>query len=122
MELWPYVWCPNLLIFAGDQHRCHANKLELTPWNWLQRQVPVYDVYGEIERFWHEIESIVSLNEPIHEDSSHFGAELGLITHVVTGTALMLQQQRWCMVMTDSEQACSKRVAKDEAAVTWAVL
>ena len=90
MELWPYLRCPNLLVFAGDKHCCHANELELPFRHGLQRQVPVYNVYGEVERFWHEVESLVRLDEPVREDGTHFGGELGLIAHVVNGAALML--------------------------------
>ena len=110
MELWPYLRCPNLLVFAGDQHRCHANELELRPRHGLQGQVPVYNVYCEVERFWHEVESLVRLDEPFREHGAHFVGDRGLIAHVVNGTALMLQNTNMvCMVKTDSEQAACLR-------------
>lgn len=113
MELWPYLRCPDLLVFAGDQHRCHANELELPPRHGLQRQVPVYNVYSEVERFWHEVESLVRLDEPVREGGAHFGGDLGLIAHVVNGTALMLQNTNMvCMVKTDSEQACLRQTCE----------
>jgi hypothetical protein len=59
------------------------------------------------------VESLVRLDEPVREGGAHFGGDLGLIAHVVNGTALMLQNTNMvCMVKTDSEQACLRQTCE----------
>jgi hypothetical protein len=44
----------------------------------------------------------VDPSHPVREDGAHFGVDLGLMAHVITGAVLMLQPQTWCMVITRS--------------------
>jgi len=59
------LWRLDFLLLARDQHAGHAHQLQLASVQVGGRQLAVYDVHSEIERFRQQLEFEVHLQQPV---------------------------------------------------------
>lgn len=64
-------WAVNLFVLGGDEDCCGADKLQLSYGDNLGRQESVDVVDGQEQSLGQEAESVVHLNQPVHENRSH---------------------------------------------------
>ena len=73
----------NLLELGSDEHGGDAEELELVEGNFLLRQIPVYDVHCDEERFRQEAELDLDYDEPVDQYFPLVARYLPVIPQVV---------------------------------------
>lgn len=75
----------DLLVLGGDEHGGTADQLELGAGDSATLEESIDDVDGQVKRLFAELELEVDLDQPVDENLSHFGVDIGLLAHVVGG-------------------------------------
>ena len=73
----------DLFVLGSEQNCRSTDELELAKRYDLAREEPVNVVDREEERLGKEAETLMDLNEPVHQDRPHGPLDLGLHVHIV---------------------------------------
>jgi len=74
----------NFFVFTGNQHGSDTDQLQVLSGDLFFLKVPVNQIDGEVERFWHQLEFVMHVDEPVHENGPHLFVHIHLSAlHVV---------------------------------------
>lgn len=75
----------DFFVFASYQHRCHSDQLQVLSGDFFFFEISVDQVDGQVQCLRDQLELVVHVHQPVHQDRAHFLVDVLLgLGHVVT--------------------------------------